>query len=90
MGDHDNSPYFDAFKATGMKVIVIDPVRSEPVEVFGADHIAIRPHTVVAMMLGVAHALCSEGLHDQDFLDEYTAGFDDVLPCLLGETDGTP
>jgi len=88
VGDHDNYPYFEGFKATGKKVIVIDPVRTETVEFFGADHIAIRPHTDVAMMLGMAHALYSEGLHDQDFLDEYTSGFDDFLPYLTGESDG--
>jgi trimethylamine-N-oxide reductase (cytochrome c) len=88
VADHDNYPYFDEFKATGKKVIVIDPVRNETVEFFGADHIQIRPHTDVAMMLGVAHALYSEGLHDQDFLDNYTSGFDRFLPYLTGESDG--
>ncbi len=90
VGDHDNYPYFDEFKATGKKVVVIDPIRTETVEFFGADHIAIRPQTDVAMMLGMAHALYSEGLHDQDFLDEYTSGFDKFLPYLTGESDGTP
>lgn len=90
VADHDNYPYFEAFKATGKKVIVIDPVRTETVDFFGADWIAIRPHTDVAMMLGVAHALYSEGLHDQDFLDEYTTGFDRFLPYLTGESDGVP
>ena len=88
VSDHDNYPYFDAFKATGKKVVVIDPIRTETVEFFGADHIAIRPHTDVAMMLGVAHALYSEGLHDQEFLDLYTSGFDKFLPYLTGESDG--
>ncbi len=90
VGDHDNYPYFEEFKATGKKVIVIDPLRTETVEFFDADHIAIRPHTDVAMMLGVAYALYDAGLHDQDFLDEYTSGFDAFLPYLLGESDGTP
>ncbi|MEJ2034861.1 MAG: molybdopterin-dependent oxidoreductase [Maritimibacter sp.] len=90
VGDHDNYPYFEEFKATGKKVIVIDPVRTETAEFFGADHIAPRPGTDVAMMLGVAYALYDAGLHDQDFLDEYTSGFDLFLPYLLGESDGTP
>jgi len=88
VADHNAYPYFEEFKATGKKVIVIDPVRTETVDFFGADHISIRPHTDVAMMLGMAHALYSEGLHDQDFLDEYTSGFDKFLPYLTGESDG--
>lgn len=88
VSDHDNYPYFDEFKATGKKVIVIDPTRTETADFFDADWIPIRPHTDVAMMLGIAHALYSEDLHDQDFLDEYTSGFDKFLPYLTGESDG--
>lgn len=88
VGDHGNYPYFEEFKKTGKKVIVIDPFRTETVDFFGADWIAIKPQTDVAMMLGVAHTIYSEGLHDEDFLDEYTAGFDKFLPYLTGEKDG--
>ena len=41
-------------------------------------------------MLGIAHTLYTEKLHDQAFLDRYTTGFDRFLPYLLGKTDGTP
>ena len=90
VGDHDAYAYFEQFRDTGKKVIVIGPVRTDTADYFNADWIAIRPHTDVAMMLGIAHALYSEGLHDQDFLDEYTSGFEKFLPYLTGESDGTP
>jgi len=90
VADHDAYPYFAQFRDTGKKVIVIDPIRSRTAEFFNADLIQIRPHTDVAMMLGIAHALYSEGLHDQAFLDEYTTGFDRFLPYLTGESDGVP
>ena len=90
VGDHGSYPYFEEFKKTGKKVIVIDPLRTETVKFFNADWIAIKPQTDVAMMLGVAHTLYSEGLHDQAFLDDYTTGFDKFLPYLTGESDGTP
>ena len=35
-------------------------------------------------MLGIAHTLYTEKLHDQAFLDRYTTGFDRFLPYLLG------
>lgn len=90
VADHDSYPYFEQFRDTGKKVIVIDPVRTRTAEYFGAEVIAIRPNTDVALMLGIAHALFSEGLHDQAFLDEYTTGFPQFLAYLTGESDGTP
>ena len=48
-----------------------------------ADWHAIRPGTDVAMMLGIAHTLMSEDLHDRAFLDRYCVGyptFEDYLP----------
>ncbi len=90
VGDHDNYPYMEEFKKTGKKVIVIDPWRNETAQFFDAEWIPIRPQTDVAMMLGMAHTLYTEGLHDADFLDDYTSGFDEFLPYLTGEKDGTP
>ncbi|WP_026379188.1 trimethylamine-N-oxide reductase TorA [Afifella pfennigii] len=90
--DHGAYEGLQAFKETGKPVIFIDPVRTESCEFFGdkAEWIAPRPQTDVAIMLGMAHTLYEEGLHDQDFLDEYTSGFDRFLPYLTGESDGTP
>lgn len=88
--DHGGYTGMEAFKQSGKPVICIDPVRSESCDFFGAEWIAPRPQTDVAMMLGIAHTLHAEGLHDADFLDEYTAGFDKFLPYLLGTEDGTP
>ncbi len=88
--DHGAYPGMEDFKKTGKPVIFIDPVRNESCDFFGAEWIAPKPQTDVAMMLGIAHTLHSEGLHDQAFLDDYCAGFDKFLPYLLGESDGTP
>ncbi|WP_316858903.1 trimethylamine-N-oxide reductase TorA [uncultured Cohaesibacter sp.] len=90
IGDHGGFPYFEQLKKAGKKIIVIDPIKTETVDYFGAEWIPIKPQTDVAMMLGVAHTIYSEGLHDEDFLSEYTSGFDKFLPYLLGESDGTP
>jgi trimethylamine-N-oxide reductase (cytochrome c) len=79
-----------ALKDKGTKVICIDPVRTDTADYFGAEWIAPRPQTDVAMMLGMAYTLYDEKLHDEDFLNNYTSGFDKFLPYLLGDTDGTP
>ncbi|MFW5678741.1 MAG: trimethylamine-N-oxide reductase TorA [Pseudomonadota bacterium] len=88
--DHGAYPGMEAFAATGKPVICIDPVYTETARRMNAEWIPIRPHTDTAMMLGVAHSLYTEALHDQGFLDEYTTGFDQFLAYLLGESDGTP
>ncbi len=90
--DHGGFEGLKAFRETGKPVLFIDPVRTESCDFFGeaAEWIAPRPQTDVAIMLAIAHTLHEEGLSDQDFLDEYTYGFDRFLPYLLGESDGTP
>ncbi|NVJ92791.1 MAG: trimethylamine-N-oxide reductase TorA [Methylocystaceae bacterium] len=90
VADHDSYTYLEQFKKSGKKVICIDPIKSETAKFFDAEWVPIRPHTDVALMLGMAHTLYTEGMHDQDFLDDYTFGFDKFLPYLTGEKDGTP
>jgi nitrate reductase alpha subunit len=90
VADHGAYPGLEAYKKSGKKVIVIDPIRTETVRYFDAEWIAPRPQTDVALMLGIAHTLYSEKLHDEKFLKSYTAGFDKFLPYLTGQADGTP
>ncbi|SJZ84038.1 trimethylamine-N-oxide reductase TorA [Consotaella salsifontis] len=88
--DHGGFEGMEAFKKTGKTVICIDPIRTETAKEMNAEWVAVQPQTDVAMMLGIAHTLYTEKLHNQDFLDTYTTGFDKFLPYLMGESDGTP
>lgn len=88
--DHGGYEGMKALKAKGTKVICIDPVKTETCDFFGAQWIAPRPQTDVAMMLGIAHTLVAEKLHDEKFLADYATGFDKFLPYLMGDTDKTP
>jgi trimethylamine-N-oxide reductase (cytochrome c) len=90
IADHGAYPGLDALKAARKQVICIDPVRTETCTTLDAEWIAPRPQTDVAMMLGIAHTLYTENLHDEKFLSTYTTGFDKFLPYLLGQSDGTP
>jgi biotin/methionine sulfoxide reductase len=74
----------------GVEFVNISPIRNDIVDLVEADWIAPRPSTDAALMLALAHVLYSEGLHNEDFLEEYTVGFEKFLPYLLGETDGQP
>ena len=90
IADHGAYPGMKALKDKGTKVICIDPVKTSTAEYFGAEWIAPRPQTDVALMLGVAHTLVEEQLVDEKFLKTYTTGYDKFLPYLIGETDKTP
>ncbi len=90
VADHGAYDGLAAFKATGKKVVCIDPVRTDTCSYLGAEWIAPRPQTDVALMLGIAHTLYTEKLHNEKFLKDYTSGFDRFLSYLLGQTDNTP
>ena len=40
-------------------------------------------------MLAIAHTLYTEGLHDEEFLNVYTLGFEPFIAYVMGEEDGT-
>ncbi|MEM7289704.1 MAG: molybdopterin-dependent oxidoreductase, partial [Pseudomonadota bacterium] len=48
------------------------------------------PGSDTAIMMGMAHTLIKEGLHDAEFLTKYTVGFDRVEAYLMGTEDGVP
>ncbi|HLJ61403.1 MAG TPA: molybdopterin-dependent oxidoreductase [bacterium] len=71
-------------------VVSVNPLQTDTDDFLKAQRIAIRPNTDTAMMLGTAHVLYTENLHDQAFLDKYTVGFDKFADYLTGKTDGQP
>jgi len=73
-------------KRPGMKIIVVDPRRTESAE-FADLHLQILPGTDVALSHGLLHACIAQGWIDQAFIDEHTEGFE-VLRALV--QDMTP
>ncbi|WP_083986174.1 molybdopterin guanine dinucleotide-containing S/N-oxide reductase [Helicobacter enhydrae] len=73
-----------------IKVICIDPIKSETIQFFKgkADHIKVCPNTDVAMMLGIAHTMLTSGKYDKEFIENYTEGFEKFADYVLGKTDG--
>lgn len=67
-------PHLKAAQRNGCTVVVIDPKRTRTART--ADiHIAPRPGTDGALALGMAHVIVTEGLHDEVWLAEHTAGW---------------
>ncbi|MEL7026993.1 MAG: molybdopterin-dependent oxidoreductase [Pseudomonadota bacterium] len=71
-----------------VKFVNISPLRSDALDALNADWMPPVPGTDTALMMGLAHTILVEELHDQDFLARYTVGFDKVSAYLLGTSDG--
>jgi len=74
----------------GVEFHLIGPIRDDLLETVEAAWHPIRPGTDVALMLGLAHTLLIEGMHDRAFLDRYCTGWDTFEAYLLGRHDGQP
>lgn len=86
----DGLDWFKKLKESGKRIVVIDPRRSESAKDLNAEWLAPAPNTDTAIMLAMAYTLQEEGLVNQEFLDEYTVGYDKFLPYLLGKSDNQP
>ena len=74
--------------AAGVEFVNISPLRSDAHTELKADWMPVHPGSDTALMLGIAHTLVSEGLHDVDFLHTYAVGFEKFESYLMGKTDG--
>ena len=90
IGDHSARGHLQRWRDAGVEVVCISPVRDDVADFLDADWWPIRPNADVALMLGLAHTLHSEDLHDKDFLRSHCVGYERFVPYLLGESDGVP
>jgi len=69
----------------GAKVIVIDSFASKTAK--AADwHIAPKPGTDGALAMAMIHMIIEEGLVDQDYVDNYTVGYDELAERVKTRT----
>lgn len=88
---HGVRPALRRMAAAGRtRFVNISPVRDDMAEVPQAQWLAVRPGTDVALMLGLAHVLLAENLHDRAFPASHTTGFEQVRDYILGHGDGQP
>ena len=90
IGAHETQRYLRDARDAGVEFVQISPIRDDFADDLGAEWLALRPNTDTAIMLGLAHTLYVEGLHDTDFLDRFCVGFDRFRAYLVGESDGVP
>ena len=77
-------------RQAGVEFVNISPLRSDAAHQLGATWLPIRPNTDTALMLGLAHTLVVERLHDEAFLARYCVGFERFRAYVLGDSDGQP
>jgi len=74
----------------GAKFVLVSPLRDDLPDEAAAQWLPAIPNTDTALMLGLAHTLAAEGLHDRAFLDRFCVGYPTFEDYLLGRADGQP
>jgi anaerobic dimethyl sulfoxide reductase subunit A len=89
-------------KKEGAKIICVDPFYSPSASVLADKWIPVRPCTDAALLIGMAYHMITNNLQDQEFLDNFTTGFDaahmppgadprgNFKDYVLGTYDGQP
>ena len=71
-------------RKAGAKIVTIDPHRSKTAE--RSDWwLPVRPGTDAALALGMMHVIWRDGLHDEDYLQRYCLGADQLRKRALEE-----
>jgi biotin/methionine sulfoxide reductase len=86
-GRHMLSSYLDTCHDRGVRFVNLSPLREDLVETLDAEWIPLRPCTDTALMLGLAHTLYIADAHDEEFLERYCVGWEELRAYLLGEDD---
>jgi len=70
-------PFIVEARRQGAKLVVIDPYRTRTAAC--ADwYLPINPGTDAALALGMMHVIIEENLHDADYVERYTVGFEQL------------
>ena len=76
-------PIIEKARTKGAKLVVIDPFQSQTA--VQADwHIQPLPGTDTALALGLIHVILKEKLQDQDYIDKYTTGIEELTKHSVG------
>lgn len=87
-GRHALRGWLEKAADRGTRFVNVSPVRDDLVDTIGAEWLAARPGSDVALMLALVHTLVEEGLADEDFLATHCVGWEKLAAYVSGETDG--
>jgi anaerobic dimethyl sulfoxide reductase subunit A len=75
-------------RENGTKFICVDPRYTDSAATFQARWIPIRPCTDAAVFAAMAYVIIDEDMHDKEFIDAYTVGFEKYRDYVFGLEDG--
>ncbi|SES29879.1 formate dehydrogenase major subunit [Tranquillimonas rosea] len=75
--------YFKQFAKRGGELIVIDP-RGQALKRHASHMLQFRPGTDVALLNAIMHVIVEEGLHDRQYIDGFTDGFEGFRAHIAG------
>ncbi|MEL6196516.1 MAG: molybdopterin-dependent oxidoreductase [Pseudomonadota bacterium] len=87
LSKHQAPAAMRACAEAGVRFVSLSPLREDADEALNAEWLTPRPGSDVAVMMGLAHTLLTEELHDRAFLERYTTGFPVIERYLLGHGD---
>ena len=90
IGNHSALGDLQRLNESNIECVNVSPIREDMADFLNAQWMANKPNTDTALMLGLAHTIYTEDLHDRSFLNKYTVGFDKFVPYLLGQSDSQP
>ncbi len=90
VGAHTTAAWLRRCRERGVAFVNFSPLRDDAADFLEAEWHQLRPNTDTAVMLGIAHTLLAEGLHDRAFLERYCVGFERFEAYLAGADDGLP
>ena len=73
-----NLPRLMKARRRGARIVVIDHRRSETAQATRAEWIGVRPGSDGALALGMINVVITEELYDQEFVKDWTHGFDEL------------
>jgi len=73
----------------GAKLIVFDPRRSETGNA-ATEWIPVKPATDGALAMAMAYVIIRDELYDEEFIENWTHGFEAYKNRIMGDEDGVP
>ncbi|RMO17016.1 S/N-oxide reductase, molybdopterin guanine dinucleotide-containing [Pseudomonas amygdali pv. morsprunorum] len=88
--DHLLADALQRMSDAGVEFVNVSPLRDDLAGPAPNQWLAVRPGSDTALMMALAWVLISEGLHNEDFVQRYTVGYERFRDYLLGHVDGQP
>ena len=89
-GEHSAHKWLPFLRKNNVRFVSIAPSRNDTADYLNAEWWPARPNSDVAIMLGLAHTLVENRLHDSSFLQKFCTGFNKFKKYLMGDIDGIP